>query len=167
MKIEQSPQKGFRPGRHFELEDETVDDPYHLRGKLVEPAVCGDCGALYHDGHWQWISAPANAHQTRCAACKRILEDFPAGRILLEGDFIIEHHDDVLSLIHNLEKRKKSEHPMQRIMSIKEEDGKIAIMTTDIHLARGIGDALQAAYKGDLTYHYNKAEYQLRVRWRR
>jgi hypothetical protein len=41
------------------------------------------------------------------------------------------------------------------------------VTTTDIHLARGIGDALHSAYKGELEYHYNKEENLLRVEWRR
>ena len=49
----------------------------------------------------------------------------------------------------------------------EEQDDKLMITTTDIHLARGIGEALEHAYRGELAFHYNKAEYLLRVRWQR
>jgi hypothetical protein len=39
------------------------------------------------------------------------------------------------------------------------------VTTTDIHLARGIGDALHHAYRGDLEYHYNPEQNLLRVTW--
>lgn len=77
------------------------------------------------------------------------------------------HGDEVRSLIRNVEAREKSEHPLQRIMSIEETDGNLRITTTDIHLAFDICDALHHAYKGDLDFHYNKAEYLLRVHWQR
>jgi hypothetical protein len=36
----------------------------------------------------------------------------------------------------------------------KTKDGTL-VTTTDIHLARGIGDALHHAYRGELEFHYN------------
>ena len=39
--------------------------------------------------------------------------------------------------------------------------------TTDTHLARDIAEALHNAYKGDLDYHYNKADNLLRASWSR
>jgi len=47
-----------------------------------------------------------------------------------------------------------------------QKDG-LTITTTDVHLARGIGEALHRAYKGELDYNFNDSEYLLRVRWRR
>ncbi|MGZ9075499.1 MAG: hypothetical protein ACXW13_06955 [Burkholderiaceae bacterium] len=41
------------------------------------------------------------------------------------------------------------------------------ITTTDIHLARDIDEAVHAAYKGELQYHYKKEENLLRVLWTR
>lgn len=167
MKKEGLTPAGFQHGRHFEMEYETTDDPYHQREKLPEPSVCGDCGAVYHDGRWQWLLQAANAHKTQCPACRRIHEKLPAGHVSIEGQFAQEHSDEIRSLIRNVEAREKSEHPLQRIMSIEETDGNLLITTTDIHLARDIGEALHHAYKGDLDFHYNKAEYLLRVRWQR
>jgi hypothetical protein len=41
------------------------------------------------------------------------------------------------------------------------------VTTTDMHLARGIGEALQHAYQGDLEYRYNPDQNLLRVSWSR
>jgi hypothetical protein len=167
MKNERASHEDLQSGRHFEMEYEAADDPYQPRGKLPEPTVCSDCGAVYHGGRWQWMTAPANAHETRCAACRRIHENLPAGYLSIEGQFPQEHRDEVWHLARNVETREKKEHPLQRIMSMQEDGGKLSITTTDIHLARNIGEALQHAYKGDLKFHYNKAEYLLRVHWQR
>lgn len=167
MKTTPAPPHVFRPGRHLELFDDTVSDPYTQHAKLAEPTVCSECGAVYHQGRWQWLPVPANAMAARCAACRRILEQMPAGYVTLQGAFARDHRMEVLELVHNLEAREKAEHPLQRIISIDEHDEGLMILTTDVHLARAIGEALQHAYKGKLDYHFTPDEYVLRVRWER
>ena len=171
MKSDTAPAAESRPRRHVEMEFDTIDDPYQPREKLPEPTMCTDCGAIYHNGHWQWKVTPAitngTAKITHCTACRRIRDDLPAGYVTISGEFAQQHRDEVKNLIRHVEAHKKWEHSMQRIMSIQEEAGKLLIMTTDIHLARAIGDALEYAYKGELDFLYNKAEYLLQVQWRR
>jgi len=164
--------KSAHPGfhkiaRHDGIFQEQVHDTYQTKGKLPEPAVCPQCNAVFHKGRWQWLEMPANAHQHNCPACQRILEHQPAGFLTLEGDFFVAHRDEIASLIHNVEKKEKAEHPLKRIMATEEEDNGVVITTTDIHLARGIGEAIHHAYQGDLEFHYNVAENLLRVNWSR
>ena len=54
---------------------------------------------------------------------------------------------------------------MKRIIAIEDEGDAVLVTTTDIHLARDIGDAIQSAYKGELEFHYNSEENLLRVNW--
>ena len=72
-----------------------------------------------------------------------------------------------MHLVHHVETRERAEHPLNRIMAVEEKDGAALVTTTDIHLARDIGEALHHAYKGDLEFHYNPQEYLLRVSWTR
>ena len=167
MKTTPPPPNVFHPGRHLEMFDGAVNDPYAERGKPSGPAVCAGCGAVYQDGRWQWLAAPPGAQAVQCAACRRTAEQMPAGYVELDGEFARAHRAELLELVRHLEAREKAEHPLQRIMAIDERDGGLTISTTDIHLARGIGEALQHAYKGQLDYHYPPDEYLLRVRWQR
>ena len=50
-------------------------------------------------------------------------------------------------------------------MAVEEKDGTALVTTTDIHLARSLGDALHHAYQGELEYHYNLEQNLLRVNW--
>ena len=158
-------QAGFHPIRHDRLLQEQVHDNYKAKGKLPEPSVCTQCGAVFHKGRWQWISSPAGAHAVTCPACHRMHDHFPAGFLTLKGSFIKDHRDEVMNLVHNEEKREQSEHPMKRIMAVDEIGADVLVTTTDIHLARSIGDALHRAYKGELEYHYNPEQNLLRVEW--
>ena len=72
-----------------------------------------------------------------------------------------------MHLVHNVEKHERAEHPLNRIMAVEEEDNATLVTTTDIHLARGIGEAIHHAYQGDLEFHYNPQEYLLRASWAR
>lgn len=157
---------GFsRIARHDNLFQEHEHDAYRAHGKLHEPSVCSQCGAVYHDGRWQWLQVPDDAHQETCPACHRIHDHFPAGFLSMKGDFFLSHRDEIMHLLHNLEKRERAEHPLKRIIAVEEKAGETLVSTTDIHLARGMGEALHHAYQGELEFHYNPEQNLLRVSW--
>ncbi len=142
-------------------------DSYGLRGKLPDPTACPTCGAIYRDGRWRFGAPPADAHPTRCPACRRIEDDYPAGIVRVSGEFAAAHAEEIRSLARNVEEREKQEHALKRIMSIETEGSALLIKTTDAKLARGIGEALQHAYHGELRYRMSEAENVLRVEWKR
>jgi NMD protein affecting ribosome stability and mRNA decay len=157
---------GFgRITRHDNLFHERVHDAYKAKGKLHEPSVCSQCGAVFHEGRWQWLPVPADAHQETCPACHRIHDHFPAGFLSMKGEFFQSHRDEIMHLVRHHEQRERQEHPLQRIMAVEEKPGETLVTTTDIHLARDIGEALHHAYRGELEFHYNPEQNLLRVHW--
>lgn len=158
---------GFHPIRHDRLLLEKIHDTYKSKGKLPEPTTCPECGAVFQEGRWRWVATPENAHRESCPACRRIRDRCPAGYVYLTGPFFSQHRSEILSLVHNQEQRARLEHPLQRIMQVEHENGGVLITTSDIHLARGIGEAIHNAYQGELEYHYNPEEVLLRVHWMR
>lgn len=158
---------GFhRIERRDNLFQENVHDTYKAKGKLAEPTVCTQCHAVFEHGRWRWGDAPKDAKPAICPACHRAHDHYPAGFLRLDGEFFREHHDEILRLVRNHEAHERAEHPLQRIMAVEEElDGEAVVTTTDIHLARGLGEALHHAYQGELEYHYNPSENLLRVHW--
>ncbi len=157
---------GFKKiSRHDNLFQERVHDAYQVKGKLHEPSVCSQCGAVFHDGRWQWLSAPQGAHNEICPACHRIHDHYPAGFLSMKGAFFQSHREEIMHLLHNLEKHERAEHPLKRIVAVEEHEGETRVSTTDIHLARGMGEALHHAYQGELEFHYNPEQNLLRVNW--
>lgn len=157
---------GFqRISRHDNLFQERVHDAYKTKSKLLEPSVCSQCGAVYHEGRWQWLPAPEDAHREICPACHRIHDQYPAGFLSMKGEFFQSHRDEIMHLVRHHEQRERQEHPLQRIMAVEEKPGETLVTTTDIHLARDIGEALHHAYQGELEFHYNPEQNLLRVNW--
>lgn len=161
------PPPGFKKLHKDRKIKEVVHDPYKGRAKPVEPTVCPDCGGVFHEGRWQRLPAPAQAHRELCPACHRIRDRFPAGYVLLEGEFLNAHRDEIVHLLRNVERRENAEHLLQRIMDITSEDGGLTITTTDPHLARALGEAVHHAYRGELELHYSPEQNLLRVHWAR
>jgi len=158
---------GFRPVRRDKLIQERVHDTYRARGKLPEPTVCPDCGAVHHKGRWQWLPRPDQAHEQLCPACHRIRDRLPAGYVTLSGGFLGQHRDEILNLVHHHGERERTGHPLERIIAVEPYNGGVVVTTTGIHLARNLGEALEHAYQGRLEFHYNDGESLLRVDWTR
>jgi NMD protein affecting ribosome stability and mRNA decay len=147
---------------------ERKHDPYRSERKPHEPAACRDCGAVYHAGRWERPTQGVEIEKTEiCPSCRRVREHNPAGIVVLEGEFLASHREEILGLIKNEESRRVIDRPLQRIMNISDDAEGMRVETTDTHLARALGDSLHAAYGGDLTYRYGKGEASLRVHWSR
>lgn len=142
-------------------------DTYKLRGKLKEPTLCPECGALFHKGRWTWGTAPSTAEKASCPACHRMRDKYPKGLVTIKGGFQDEQHEQVIGVVKNTEAIEKKEHPLSRIMSIETRREGLVISTTDSHLPRRIGEALKHAYHGELELHYDKDEDFVRVTWTR
>jgi len=154
--------------RHDRIIEEHVHDTYKLRGKLAEPTRCPQCGAVYHKGRWQWMDpAPAGAAEALCSACHRTNDVYPAGEVTLSGRFVAAHKQEIINLARNLETEEKREHAMNRIIGIREAPEELLITTTDVHLPRRIGKAVQAAFEGNLDVHFDKGGYFTSINWHR
>jgi NMD protein affecting ribosome stability and mRNA decay len=147
---------------------EEIHDPYRTTAKLRAPRRCAQCGATYLKGRWQWQSVLPTAPATIvCPACRRSNEKYPAGELTLRGAFVAEHDTELVRLIRNIEAAESREHPLHRIMALQRSDGSIVITTTDVHLPRRMGHALEDAWGGELSTHYDEQGYFARVTWER
>jgi len=91
---------------------------------------------------------------------------YPAGSVTLSGSFLETHRGEIVNLVKNETKKEAEEHPLKRIMDMKDTDEGLLVTTTDSHLARSIGESLARAYQGELDFHYTQGDL-LRVVWKR
>jgi hypothetical protein len=159
---------GFTSGsaRADRLIQERNHNPYKMRHKLAEPTVCPDCNAVFQAGRWHWAKNwPLDAHRETCEACRRTKDHYPAAEVTLKGGAVRLHKAEMLNLARNLEKLEIAEHPLHRIMKIEERPNRVVISTTDLHLARRIGQAICHAHKGKVNWQYSKESCFARVNW--
>lgn len=147
------------------FKDERIDT-YREKQKYKEPTRCPKCSALFINGRWSWKDTTDETHKALCPACRRIEDNYPAGFVTLDGPFFNEHRKEIMNMVKNIKKAEIEEHPLERVMNVEEEDGKIVITTTGIHLPRRLGDALKNAYEGTLDISYD-AENYVRISWQR
>ncbi len=158
---------GFHPIYSDRLLQERLHDSYKIKGSLHDPTVCPTCKAVFHQGRWQWMPPPAGAIKHACPACMRIHDHYPAGFVSLSGSFFETHRDEILLLTQTVEKHEREQDPLKRIMATENESGKSLVTTTDIHLARIIGETIHHTYQGELEFRYNERRSLLLVNWKR
>ena len=142
-------------------------DLYRKTSRPAGPAYCPTCKAVYNAGRWAWARKPEDAYEHTCPACQRIQDKFPAGYVLVKGEFLKGHRDEIVAFITSMVDREKAEHPLQRIMAIEDVREGLQVTTTDSTLARGIGEGLHEEFKGDLKLKYSRDENLLRATWKR
>jgi hypothetical protein len=154
--------------RNNRMIQEEIHDPYFVKEKHRSRATCAKCGVVQHDGVFEWLKPVSEKTEKMiCPACRRIDDAYAGGIVVLEGPFLARHRDDATNLIKNIEESEKGRRPLERIMNIATDEGKIEIKTTYEHLARRIGEAVHRAFKGELTFLYSTDEKFVRVRWHR
>jgi hypothetical protein len=153
------------PRRWGHAQEDQITDPYRWTEKPDGPAACPQCGAVYDAGRWSWGEKPQGAVELTCQACHRINDKYPAGVVQLTGPRLAKLKDQIVRLARHQEKAERKEHPLNRILDVREETGTLVIDTTDIHLPRRIGEAVQRAYKGELEVHFDERGYFVRVDW--
>lgn len=166
-----SREKGYNAGkdRQDRLIKEKIHDPYMNRSKPTEPTICPQCKVVFSDGRWQWQpEVTKDTNEELCPACQRIQDKVPAGILSLSGDFFAEHRSEILNLVRNKVEGQNADHPMKRLMAIDDQDDGSAVITfTDTHLPRGVGQAIESAYEGELDIQYTAEANIVRVYWQR
>jgi hypothetical protein len=138
-------------------------------GKHPELAGCPQCGASYREGRWTWEAPPIGSYDLVCPACVQIQADDAGGELRLEGAFVGAHRSEIEGLLRNVEENEKREHPLKRIISIREDADAVVVRVTDAKLVTQLGHAIDRAYNGELELPHSTSDRSspARGRWRR
>jgi len=150
----------------------TSSDPYLAQEIDEGIAVCGRCGAVYRNKRWYLHlditdEERRGAKEVLCPACRRTQDHMPEGIVVLEGEFLARHKEEILNLVRNEEEDAMGLNPLERIMEVKDKGDKVEITTTSEHLAQRIGRAVHSAYSGELEIKFSQDVRLTRVHWRR
>ena len=154
--------------------DTAGDDPYMNKEAPDDMALCKKCGAVYHEKHWYeradlpgTLSVARNSGLVLCPACQKIKDKYAEGYLTIEGHFVSEHADEILSLIDNKEDRQFRMNPLEQIIEIRRFEGRIEVQTTTDKLAQRIGQLLHKTFSGEIAYKWSGDTKLARVVWTR
>jgi NMD protein affecting ribosome stability and mRNA decay len=127
------------------------------QGRLREPSVCEQCGAVFSRRVWRkpaTFSAAllTRARWTRCPACVQASREEYLGRVLLRGPYAAARVREITARIHNVVARAHETQPERRMVSIEGQESGLEVLTTSQKLAHRIAHELQKAFGGRTTY---------------
>lgn len=128
-------------------------------GRLLEPAVCERCGAVFSRRAWRRAKVTdallKSATWTRCPACKQAARGEYFGRVLICGDYALEHEDAIRQRIVKVEARAQFTQPQRRIVAAQRDGSVFEVLTTSQKLAHRIVTELKKAFRGRAVYKWS------------
>jgi NMD protein affecting ribosome stability and mRNA decay len=146
---------------------------YQHKTDVKESAYCSGCGVIKHKKRWAMDPEEltrlksSKAATLLCAACLRIQDKNPAGILVLTGDYLLQHQEEICNLITKCETKSREKNPLGRIMELRQEGDNITISTTEDKLAQKIGRDIYKAHSGSLQYQWSRDQHFVRVSWSR
>ncbi len=150
-----------------------VNEPYELAAGQ-EAAACEDCHALYQGKRWFFdeklfdkLAGAGKVRQVVCPTCRKVKDHYVEGYLTLSGDFLVQHQDEIVTLLEKEAARVGKRSFDDRIIQIAPESGKLVVETTTEKLAQHLGRTIYKAYKGDLSFQWSEPSKFVRVYWSR
>lgn len=128
-------------------------------GRLVEPAVCERCGAIFSGRIWRRRNVTTalldRAVWTQCPACKQTRGGEYWGRVIVRGAFAAANEAAIRERIQNVAERAEYTQPERRLVSTESEGNVLEVLTTSQKLAHRIVRELKKAFRGKGSYKWS------------
>ncbi len=152
------------------------EKPEFKRGKS-EYVLCPVCYSAYYDKSWHHaLSEDKHFNEikevkfTICPADKMIKNKQYEGQIILENVSTIIKYD-LFHLIENIGARAFHNDPMDRVISIKETENRIEVLTTEnqlaVRIAKKISESFKDKMKKGWEIKYSHREDPTRIIWKK
>jgi hypothetical protein len=136
-----------------------------------EPAVCAGCGAVYVRKTWRLagprrlVAPRQELERVSCPACRQVREGRAYGRVLLTGEWVAAHEDEVRRRIRSVESRGRHTQPERRLVGIALQGDGLEVTTTSQKLAHRITRELEKAFGGSTSYAWSDHDGSLWAMW--
>jgi hypothetical protein len=154
------------------IKDEKGSPSSHHSARYHEPTVCDRCGAVYVRKTWR-LDHPVTsdmlekAHWNVCPPCGQRRTGIAYGRVVVSGDFALEHEEEVRRRIANVAARARFTQPERRTLTIEREGKMLEVLTTSQKLAHRIVKELKKLFGGKARYEWDSRDGSLYATWTR
>ena len=138
--------------------------------------ICPNCKSVFFDKAWhhsleedaKHLTDRKNIRSKICPAC-RMEKDRT-----FEGELVITlskekmgEKGEIINVVKNSDEQARTHDPMDRVLWIESEGGKIRVLTSENQLAVRIGKKLESSFKGGiLEIKHSHGEDVIRVFWK-
>ena len=151
------------------------DDPYLPAGGRHEMAICPTCKAIYQNKSWFYDEdlyrdkfQQETTHRVTCPGCQKVQDHYYEGVLTLEGEFLAQHREEIMTLLNRETERVARKNPLERVIQmVPEGNDRLIVETTTDRLAQRLGKAVYRAYKGNLDFRWSHMNKFVRVYWSR
>lgn len=149
------------------------EDPY-LPEAGQEAASCTQCHALYQGKRWffdeklfERLAGTDQVREVVCPTCRKIRDHYPEGILILRGEFLAQHKEEIIGLLKKEAGRVSKRNVQDRIIQMAPDGDQFVVETTTEKLAQHLGRTVYKAYKGDLNFRWSEMDKFVRVYWSR
>ncbi len=164
--------KGKKQLRVQDRNGAQIGDTYYNKANPKDHSFCKKCHAIYHNKRWHFdddefkkILKISVKSDVVCPACQKIADGFASGTVILRGQFLKDHEEEILNLVRNEETRAKGLNPLERIIEISPTPEGFEVTTTHEKLAQRIGRRLHRSFSGEVAYRWTPEDKMARVSW--
>lgn len=149
----------------------TSNDPYANKHRYTDGVCCSSCQAQYRNKRWYLAEEAIEKVDTdsvvKCPACLKIQDGYYEGLVIMRGDYLWQHEEQICRLLKNEEAKARAKNPLQRMVCMEKRDDSLVIETTEEKLAEHLGRALHNAHQGELQVRRGEDNLICRVNWER
>lgn len=150
----------IRAGSRKGTQDRKASRAETRTGRLSEPAVCQQCGAILSRRTWRRDRKVSGrvldrATWTTCPACKQAGSGEYWGRVVIRGTYATAQEDAIRRRIANVDARAQVTQPERRVVSAERHGAVFEVLTTSQKLAHRIVHELQKAFRGRASYKWS------------
>ncbi|MCK9172267.1 MAG: BCAM0308 family protein [Desulfuromonas sp.] len=153
---------------------QTSNDSYANQQTYADGAFCSGCHAQYRNKRW-YLDEEAfaqaqqqdNAPLVLCPACLKMRDGYYEGVVVLQGDYLWQHEEEICRLLKNEEARARAKNPLERMLCLEKRGETLVVETTEEKLAEHLGRALHSAHQGELLVQRGEDNRICRVSWQR
>jgi hypothetical protein len=140
-----------------------------------DPTFCPGCGATYRRKVWRVLPLPQvealfYAHDAAfdtCPACTQVRCGRSIGRVVLRGDYVAAHQEELRRRIGNVARRAAFTQPEHRLITLARAGGGLEVRVTSQKLAHRLAHELEKAFHGRAGYAWSEDDGGLIAVWER
>jgi Zn-finger nucleic acid-binding protein len=171
-----SKSKAVRMGTNAPRRQRSKKDEQEFGLAQKEFIICPNCNCVFFDKAWHHSLEEGAKHLTDrknirfkiCPACQMAKDRTFEGELVISlSKEKLAEKNKIMNIVKNSDEQARAHDPLDRVLWMENESGKIRVLTSENQLAVRVGKKLESAFKGGtLEIKHSHEEDLIRVFWK-